>query len=548
MVATLGLAGFLWFKPFKKKSPPSVLNGETKVISSKKTLLFLFLVSLPLLHVLLIPPYLRDDMIYHLLVPKLIALSGGFVTDPFNINTNFPMLFEMPLVLFELINNVISPFIINLVMLFLLSLVCGLFLQKHTLLDKKWILLSMICIMYTPVLYDQVHSCYVEIFFTLLIVMGFYEYLIYRKDSLAKKSLLKAFLFIGLSCAVKYHGLVYLLFISVVEFVFSKDRKLFYKAVGVAVLVCLPWYIKNWITLGNPVYPMLHQLFPSEYLSFSRAKNFNTLANNYHFGKTAIDYLLIPIRLITGFPTDIKNSMFGFGGALSLFYGLSFFVRIRKGPLNVIGILFLFYGLLWVLTSQQSRFLLPAILLASLAGLDRVSSIFNKKPFLVWFFFLLVFIQSLFFIGTSMKKEKILALIAGKINKTEFLHQQMPYSMDVSAYCDSGLNPDSAKVMTIGLFGRAYYFNIAVLTNTYYDEEWFDRAFWKEHENMDYLISRLKNNKITYLLINNTFFNSRERLSLPLNFELQSKFFSDYTVIMYQNGPIVLYRLRMENM
>lgn len=510
------------------------------VASKEKIVVSLFILIIPLFHILFIPPFLRDDIIYHLAVPKAIVNAGCFLLDPYNINANFPLLFEMPLVAFEYIKNWVSPFAVNLVMLIMLVAASFVFIRKHCNIDKKWAAVAAVCIMYTPLLYDQLHSCYVEIFFTLLIVTGFSEYLDYKKNPLNTGAWIRAALFIGLSCAVKYFGLVYLLFIFTYEFFTGKRRALMYSGLLVAILVCIPWYLKNWICLGNPVYPMLNQLFPSEFLTLVRAEHFNSLANSYHYGRSLIDYLLLPVRIFTGYSQSVKLGMLGFGGAVSIFYALSLFLSFKNQKNRIISILFISYGIIWVFTSQQIRFLFPVLLLSSFVGLENFCEKFNKKRFVIWLFFSLAFLQSLFLIGKSMKDDRITDLITGNISKGQFLAYHMTYSYDVAEYVNKKLNPSSDRILTMGIFGRTYYFDIPTITVTYYDEEPFDRAFYKKNVNVAKLDSFLDNEKVTYILINRQFFFSQERLNAPIDFEAMQHYFDEKTVLVYQKGAVVL--------
>ncbi len=520
------------------------IKNSIRDSSRIKLSVILCTVFAPLLHVLLIPLYLRDDVIYHLVVPKAILTTGTFLIDPYNINANFPMLFEMPLVAFEYMKQWISPFIVNLLMLMMLAIASFVFIKKHCTVIDRWAVFAIVCVIYTPVLYDQLHSCYVEIFFTLLIVMGFSEYLDFKKNPNNTGAWIRAVIFIGLSCAVKYFGLVYLLFIGAYEFFTGKRRILLYSGILIAVLVCIPWYLKNWICLGNPFYPMLSKIFPSAFLSSVRAEHFTNLANTYDYGRSVIDYLLLPFKIFTGYNQNIKEGMFGFGGAVSIFYILSLFISFKNKPKRIIYILFISYGLIWAFTSQQIRFLYPVLLLSALLGLEKFCETFKRKQIVIWLFFLTALGQSAFLILKSMNDERIIDLLKGKLSKTEFLIYHMPYSYDISKYANKNLNPKNDKILTIGIFGRVYYFDIPTITVTYYDEEPFDRAFYKKNLDIPYIDTFIQKEKVTHILINQLFFFSKERLNAPLYFEAMRKYFEQKTELIYQKGPVVLLKVK----
>lgn len=60
----------------------------------------------------------------------------------------------------------------------------------------------------------------------------------------------------------------------------------------VTTAVCLPWYAKNWLFFGNPVYPFA---FGGHAPSF--AVDPATFTGSYGMGRSWLDYLLLPVRI-----------------------------------------------------------------------------------------------------------------------------------------------------------------------------------------------------------------------------------------------------------
>jgi hypothetical protein len=480
-------------------------------------------------------------MIYHLVVPKLIASSGVLLPDLFNLNTNFPMLFEMLLIpVVKYGRGMVSPFVINYLLFIVLNVCVYIFIKRHTICSDTLALIIALCIGVTPALFEQIHSCYVEILFTILIITGFSEYLEYRKNSSYKLKWINAAVLIGLSCAVKYFGLVYLVFIMLYEFIYGKNRKLFYAGLCLSIFVCLPWYLKNYITSGNPFFPMLSSFFSSEYLSYIRVKHYEALTINYHYGKTIVDYLLLPFRIIIGYNAVPKVGMLGFGGALSMFFIFAAFVSFKKESNRIVSVLFLVYFIIWMFSSQQVRFLLPVIIMASIFGIERAYELLKKKTMAFYIVISLASVQSIIAISKDMEKNQIWSYLAGIITKDTFLRYHMSYSYDAALFSNENLNSSTDKIMTMGIFGRVYYFNIPTLTNTFYDEEPFDMAFLKDSVKVDKIDRFLNKNNVTHLLVNKEFFLSKERLQLPVDFVAMQHYLESTTEPIYQNGPLVI--------
>jgi hypothetical protein len=138
----------------------------------------------------------------------------------------------------------------------------------------------------------------------------------------------------------------------------------------VAAAVHSPWPIRNIVSAGNPVYPLLNGVFGSPTWSPEQmrllAEAAHPLSGQFHTWKDPAKLLLS----LTFFPNPIAN---GPGASIgAAFLGAALFPFFRRKP--AAGWAFLrnaFIGVLlaWFLTSWFSRFLLPALpLMALLTG------------------------------------------------------------------------------------------------------------------------------------------------------------------------------------
>ncbi len=525
-----------------------VLRAGLVVSSEQMSILFWIVLALtfvPLLHIFLIPPYVRDDMIYHLLVPKNL-LSGGFPVDPFNLNSNFPMLFEMPLVYFEFLKELyISTFIINYIFLILLGIIYPIIAVRQFGVRQELAILSVPVLVYTPVIYNLLHSCYVEIFFTILIMFSLYNYFefIDKRDNPRLWYITMAF--IGLSCAVKYFGLLYLTFIASLEFVWAKERKIYYYGILICIICCFPWFLKNWIALGNPFYPLFSQIFESPYLSFQRAFRFNHLASSYKSVRCAVDYFLLPLRLIAGMDINQQPGSLGFGGKLSAFFLLSFIGLGNRDRKNaIISMIFIFYFVFWMATSHLARYLLPVMILSSLQGLKLIDRYWEKYKIVIMIILTLVLFQNIWNISKSMHEQRILDIITGKINRNSFLEFQMPVSYKMAKKINTVLDSETDRILTIGNYGRNYYFDVPVLTNTYWDTEYIDRAFRKNKLDIGILEDFLKREKITHILYNDAYYQKINYKNSYIDMECFINYLKENTRVTIQQDAVLLLEIK----
>jgi hypothetical protein len=115
--------------------------------------------------------------------------------------------------------------------------------------------------------------------------------------------------------------------------------------------------------------------------------------------------------------------------------------------------------------------------------------------------------QGAFNTWRSADRDEIIALLKGKINRETFLIHKMPVSFGVASRVNGLLGGTKARVMTVGTFGRNYYFSVPVISNTFYEEEPFDRAFAAGKTDTASLTAFFNRNGITHVLFNLERFN-----------------------------------------
>lgn len=114
-----------------------------------------------------------------------------------------------------------------------------------------------------------------------------------------------------------------------------------------------PWYVKNAVLTGDPLYPLLSG-GPNPAAEASR----DAILSGYGHGRSLVDALLLPFRLVG------DADEFDLGEFLSpLLFGLAPAALLdRRGRRVAVLVLaaFAVYLLAWFVTSQQARFLVPA--------------------------------------------------------------------------------------------------------------------------------------------------------------------------------------------
>ncbi len=134
----------------------------------------------------------------------------------------------------------------------------------------------------------------------------------------------------------------------------------------VVALVACPWWIRNVIQTGNPLFPFCYGLFGGEGWDEERARVLALFLNQWG-GQGIVELLLLPWRLTFSAQFFSEAHFDGMVGAAFLIAIPVVLWRAWHGPavFRTVLLLSAAHALFWTLTTQQVRFLLPALALFS---------------------------------------------------------------------------------------------------------------------------------------------------------------------------------------
>ena len=155
---------------------------------------------------------------------------------------------------------------------------------------------------------------------------------------------------------------------------------------GVAAVVASPWYLKNWLWFGNPVYPLY---LGGPGWDAERLRLYMAYLGSFGAGKTLTDWILLPLNIYA------RNAQFGAVmnqiDVPSLLFPLLILYPLRRVPRVLSPLLAFAAGrtVLWALSSQQTRFLLPVFPALAVATAHLVNGLVPRRPGrMPWHFFL----------------------------------------------------------------------------------------------------------------------------------------------------------------
>jgi hypothetical protein len=202
-------------------------------------------------------------------------------------------------------------------------------------------------------------------------------------------------IFAGLAMATKYTGIiVFLLAILcalVIKFAAQSPHErrrtllpgLFLFATC-AVLLASPWYIRNWLVLGSPIYPpppaLLHFFTPK----FMPPQAIQSLAAHVHMegegmGRSLSSFLLLPFHF-TYHPALFLNGVGGVGIDLLALVPFGIWARRRELFAKVLLLFVFLQTVVWFRTEQEARFLMHVYVILAVFAIYGWRYVCAKAP------------------------------------------------------------------------------------------------------------------------------------------------------------------------
>jgi hypothetical protein len=260
-----------------------------------------------------------------------------------------------------------------------------------------------------------------------------------------------------------------------------------------------PFYLKNWIMTGNPLYPLFYQVFGGRGWSADQARYYDLLISNLGMGRELIDYLLLPWNL--SFRARMDSPMFdGLIGPVFIL-ALPFAIGVRRisVEMKIVWVYCLLAFLFWASSAQQIRYLIPLFPFLALMVGHTFSYYLNRK-----FIFLLlsIFITwGLAFNGYHIvhdfKRIKPLNVLAGCEDKHAFLARLIP-SYEMLRYVNTQL-PQNSYILTIYMKNLGYLFNRPFYSDSMF-ESYTIETILNNSETPDDVRTALKEMGFTHIL------------------------------------------------
>lgn len=247
------------------------------------------------------PPTYVDALVYHLAVPKAYAAAHGFAYLPCNVYASTPMggsLFYLwPYLWDGLIAANASHLVVTLLAVSITYRVARRWLNQF------YAALAGVLVILSPVIFISMAGAHNDHFLVLFVAAGVYAYLnaeVVRGGERGRR-FASVGIFVGAALAVKYTAAAALAAFAVVFFYDMVRRRVRFRDVaivaGVAAAVMLPWLIKAYVERGNPVFPLLYDVFGGRGFTAEQARRVTSWQLGMGRGRGFWDYVLLPYRI-----------------------------------------------------------------------------------------------------------------------------------------------------------------------------------------------------------------------------------------------------------
>ncbi|MFH2063795.1 MAG: hypothetical protein ABIK15_01190 [Pseudomonadota bacterium] len=527
-----------------------------------------------------VPPVSRDALTHHLVVPKLYLEHGGIYEIPSIKFSYYPMNLDLLYLVPLFFGNDIIPKYIHFSFALLTALLIHRYLKKR--LGNLYGYLGVIFFLSIPIILKLSITVYVDLGLIFFSFASLIYLLKWCSHGFRLQFLFLSSLYCGLALGTKYNALIlFVLLALLIPVAYSRSvpaesvssfAAMKYSAffILIALLFFSPWMIRNYTWKKNPIYPLYHQFFSAEKVDREEEmeEGFKERSSEKRFGSFAIRHIvyqeswwqtaLIPIRIF--FQGEDNNPKF-FDGKLNPFLLILPFYAFwgyrgdrRTAVLFEMKIMLAFSALflLFAFFAQDIRIryispIIPPLVVLSIFGLyNLIEKARRKGPFFRRaVYYILSGIVIFWMLGINagymfdqFRHVEPLAYISGKIDRETYIESYRP-EYAVMKYANRHL-PSDAEILSLFLGSRYYYSDRKIIFRL----SMFADAV-KTSETPEAMVSELKQNGITHIMIGYELFNIWANNSFKKQQKIRiDRFFNHQVVYVFSKNGYGLYQLK----
>ena len=400
-----------------------------------------------------------DGLAYHLVVPRDYLRAGRILPYPGEAHFNFPLTVDLLYIPPVLLGLESAARLIHLGFGVLLGL--GVYtLAERLLKSRRGAWLALLVLGTTPVIGTVGGYAHTDLGWALFEFLAAYALLRWIAEE-EKGWLWLAGIFAGLGLGSKYLGLPVLGALGLVLLIQRGlvARRPWRQVLGegflfglVALAVAAPWYLKNWLWLGNPFYPLWFggagwDAYESAKLAF--------MGTSYGPRRGVLGFLLLPWDLFRYSIGWFGPIPFAFPTPLSLLLPLYLLVR-RRPAINLILLISLIRFGTWAVSARSPRYLLDIYPLLSIAVAYLLMELTRKRGgrLLIQGTVFVLLVANLTWQAALLVQEGPIPVVLGLEDREEYLAEHNHPPFQVIRFINQ--LPADSRVLFSGN-GQSYY-------------------------------------------------------------------------------------------
>lgn len=489
---------------------------------------------------ILAPPIFYDSLEFHIAVPNYYIMEGKIKYMEGNVFSNTPLYLQMIYLFGMLVRNEIFAPLLTFLMGVILVLSLVSFGKRF--LSLSYSLLPSLILLSLPLTSFLMTTPIQDLPLSLFSFLTFYSYLIWREDGKYGWLILTG-IFLGFSIGIKYQAL-YLCFLFPIFTLFTgKGLKGNLKSTAIIFLIAFafssPWFLKNLLYNGNPVYPVFFKLFGGK--GWSNENNSRFL-QDLHV-KSPSQWLPLLYQI------NFSSRIFGAGGIIGPIFIIFlpfYFLGKRKivsSSLFLISLLNLF-PFLATGNIRYSYFSIVILSLLTSYGIEKFKEFKSLKIIMILTLFIIVLLNSFLSFSHLSFTNPALNLVLGKDNKKDYLKNTLLHYRGIE-FINRNLPPESLILFIYE--ARPAYIKRRFISATPYDTNIL-KDLLKENKDPERLINELKNRGINHIFLNKM---EMERIEKKFDYlgirdpEIRDRFYGllSRLKILYSSAEIYIYSL-----
>ncbi len=528
----IGLTLFIYFAFRSWQARKSL--GETNSTDVVEKLAFGITVIIILLTLIsaVAPPTAKDALLYHFAVPRNFISAGNNQVIEGNIASYLALGTEMQVVWAMLLGNIFSlrtgeaAASATVFAFFPLLALATYGWARELGLDKKWAIISALLFVTIPTAYHVASSGYIDLALAFYLTLAVHAVSRWWKD-LRSEWLFYTALCLGAALAIKLTALFAVIAVALAILLRARlaqndetrnsPTAISLLAKGLIALACAgilasPWYIRDWVQTGSPVFPFYLNVWNGAAPGWDAKRSVWFQVINSQYGgsaKSIIDYLIAPVAVSLRAQPELPQYFDGVLGVVFLFglpliiwaYRRSLLDSSIKIALLISGCLFVF----WLFTSQQLRYLLPIFPTLAVVIVFSSYALTQDKKVLRQTLGIALLIISIISGSTSLAwfaQKSPLQVVFGGESTEDFLTRSLdyyPYYQIINTQF-----PENSKIWLINMRRDTYYLNRPYFSDYMFEDYTFKKLV-EESKNTAELQSKIKQLGITHLLVRHDF-------------------------------------------